>query len=136
MSAAFEAAAVRVAAEGGENGSSGGGDRSGVEAGGLDLGPAGVPFGVRTYREEARPCLCRRHGQPPDRARPKDRRARRERLRRRGPSQSKCTLLQTITVPAEDLGPHLLDVDRSSGDIYAALVSNKPRATEYLGLIV
>jgi hypothetical protein len=43
---------------------------------------------------------------------------------------SPCTLLQTIHIdPQAYSGPHLLGIDGQSGDIYAALVADKPHST-------
>ena len=45
-------------------------------------------------------------------------------------TRSPCKVVQTIPLdPAEYSGPHLLGVDRATGDLYAALVADKPRST-------
>ena len=42
----------------------------------------------------------------------------------------RCSVLQLLPLDPQTLsGPHLLGVDRSNGDLYAALVADKPRST-------
>ena len=45
-------------------------------------------------------------------------------------ASSTCSVLQTLDVPPSLFsGPHLLGVDRTSGDLYAALVADDPLST-------
>ena len=42
---------------------------------------------------------------------------------------SPCARVQTLVVPTQYSGPHLLGVDALTGDVYAALVADQPRST-------
>jgi len=44
-------------------------------------------------------------------------------------AKSKCTVLQRLEIESKYSGPHLLGVDKHTGDIYAALVSDTPLST-------
>jgi len=43
--------------------------------------------------------------------------------------QSKCKILQELRIESKYSGPHLLGLDTHNGDMYAALVADKPLST-------
>jgi hypothetical protein len=98
---------------------------------GLELGRRGKPFGVRFYRDTARMldlAFVAIMDNPQDGANQKIAVLDASGFHSAGPSASVCRVLQILVVPAMDSGPHLLAVDDSNGDVYAALVANQPRS--------
>lgn len=43
--------------------------------------------------------------------------------------QNKATVVQQLVISSSYSGPHLMDVDTATGNLYAALVSDKPKGT-------
>ena len=97
---------------------------------GVGYGSGGVPFGVRTYASGGADLLF-----VASMDNPQDGKHQRvsvidvSGLSADAGAASPCKVVQTLTIdPAEYSGPHLLGVDARSGDVYAALVSDKPRS--------
>jgi len=103
---------------------------------GLHLGPMGRPFGVRTYADGSARGKARDLLFIASMDNPQDGKYQRisvidtTGLSAAANVDSPCTLLQTIHIdPQAYSGPHLLGIDGQSGDIYAALVADKPHST-------
>ena len=98
---------------------------------GLDFGAQGTPFGVRTLAYRGLDMvIVASMDNPQDRKYQLIHVLDGSKLTQVAGSQSECTVLQTITIdPRKYSGPHLLGVDTSNGDIYAALVSDAPKST-------
>lgn len=103
---------------------------------GLNFGPAGKPFGVRTLSFYSN--TCKEHhdlvivaimDNPQTGSNQKIAILDASSLTAAEGSKSKCTVLQQITIPAQYSGPHLIGLDSHNGDIYAALVSDVPEST-------
>ena len=112
----------------------------------LHFGSEGRPYGVRTLSRRAGDMARRGSGGEGGASRdylfvasmdnPQDGRFQRitvidaSGLSAAAGTRSPCKVVQTIPLdPAEYSGPHLLGVDRATGDLYAALVADKPRST-------
>jgi len=113
--------------------SSDGKDLGNLECG-LDLGPRGKPFGVRTWSSATADLLFMAiMDNPQDGMNQKIAVLDISGLQDHGPtptlgSPTPCKIAQLLDVPTSDSGPHLLGVDYN-GDVYAALVADSPRST-------
>eukprot|EP00038_Savillea_parva_P003566 m.127483 g.127483 ORF g.127483 m.127483 type:complete len:377 (+) comp11211_c1_seq4:26-1156(+) len=98
---------------------------------GLNFGPDGVPFGVRTLTHGGHDMvLVASMDNPQDHKNQYIHVLDASKLSASSGSASPCSVLQTITIdPAEYSGPHLLGVDATTGDLYAVLVADKPLST-------
>ena len=103
---------------------------------GLHLGAEGRPFGVRTYSDAVARGRARDYLFVASMDNPQDGKFQRisvldaSGLTAAAGAASPCAVLQTLSIePTEYSGPHLLGVDHATGDIYAALVADKPRST-------
>ena len=100
---------------------------------GLDLGPKGRPFGVRTWTRPAAGLdllYVAVMDNPQDHLNQRIHVIDASGLDARGGAASKCKVIQELTWdPAKMSGPHLLGVDPKSGDLYAALVADAPMST-------
>ena len=102
---------------------------------GLRFGVEGVPFGVRALSRpgsSAHPDLLFVASMD----NPQDGKWQRiavldaSQLSETAGARSPCSILQVIDIdPATYSGPHLLGVDQSTGDLYAALVADHPKST-------
>ena len=102
---------------------------------GLRYGVEGVPFGVRALSRpgsSAHPDLLFVASMD----NPQDGKWQRiaildaSQLSETAGARSPCSILQVIDLdPATYSGPHLLGVDQSTGDLYAALVADHPKST-------
>ena len=90
-----------------------------------------MPFGVRTLVHGGRDMvLIASMDNPQDHRNQRITIADGSGLDRKLGGKSPCTVLQTITIdPDTYSGPHLMAVDASTGDIYAALVADAPKST-------
>ena len=99
---------------------------------GVGYGAGGVPFGVRTYSDERHPAdilFVASMDNPQDGKNQRVSVIDVSGLSADAGTASPCTVIQTLKIePAEYSGPHLLGVDKHTGDVYAALVSDKPRS--------
>lgn len=103
---------------------------------GLEYGKYGKPFAVRTlsyYHQE-----CQQHydlvfvgimDNPQDGLNQKIAILDGSGLSSTEGTQSKCTVLQELKIESRFSGPHLLGLDAHNGDMYAALVADKPLST-------
>eukprot|EP00040_Diaphanoeca_grandis_P015543 m.79413 g.79413 ORF g.79413 m.79413 type:complete len:389 (-) comp25212_c0_seq1:150-1316(-) len=98
---------------------------------GLHFGEQGVPFGVRTLTYKGDDLLVvASMDNPQDHMYQRITLLDASKLSSATGSKSECSAVQVITIdPAKYSGPHLLGVDTSNGDIYAALVSDTPLST-------
>jgi hypothetical protein len=99
---------------------------------GLKFGQGfGVPFGVRTMVHDGRDMLfVASMDNPQDHMYQKITVLDISKLTLEDGAMSKCSVIQTIHIdPNEYSGPHLLGVDESTGDVYAALVADTPLGT-------
>ena len=99
---------------------------------GLKFGDGyGVPFGVRTLAFLGRDLLfVASMDNPQDHKYQKISVIDTSKLSAEQGTASPCTVMQTLTIdPQEYSGPHLLGVDKATGDVYAALVADVPKST-------
>ena len=99
---------------------------------GLKFGKGfGVPFGVRTLSIFERDLLfVASMDNPQDHKYQKISVIDTSQLSSEQGTASACSVLQTIEIdPREYSGPHLLGVDKATGDVYAALVADAPKST-------
>lgn len=101
---------------------------------GLKYGPAGadaVPFGVRTLHLDGRDLgFVAIMDNPQDHRNQKIAVLDLSQLSAEAGANSPCNVLQTLEIDPQKLsGPHLMGVDRKTGDLYAALVADVPKST-------
>jgi len=100
---------------------------------GLRYGPAGadqVPFGVRTLSLGGMDLgFVAIMDNPQDGRNQKIAVLDLSKLNAKDGARSPCSVLQTLDIPTTFSGPHLMGVDRVSGDLYAALVADVPEST-------
>jgi hypothetical protein len=91
----------------------------------------GVPFGVRTYNDDDDDLLfIASMDNPQDHMHQKITVIDISNLNYEDGTSSKYSIIQTIQInPKQYSGPHLMGIDPSNGDIYAALVADQPLST-------